>query len=170
MIAILDFVFDEDKQEDNKYRYNVKLSDIDTNKVFYDKLYFIYLSMPKFNKAIEELDTQFDKWLYVLKNLNKLERIPERLQESIFLNLFEKAEIAKFSKEEYQNYEESLKYYRYYHNSLQTSKEERRIEGKIEGERLKQFEIAKIMLSDNEPIEKIMKYTGLTSEVIEKLK
>ncbi len=162
MIAILDFVFDEDKQEDNKYRYNVKLTDLESNKVFYDKLYFIYLSMPKFNKAIEELDTQFDKWLYVLKNLNKLERIPERLKEHIFLKLFEKAEIAKFSKEEYQNYEESLKYYRDLHNSLQTSKEEGRIEEKIE--------IAKIMLSDNEPIEKIIKYTGLTAEVIEKLR
>ena len=33
-IAILDFVFDEDKDQKDKYRYNVKLSDIETYKVF----------------------------------------------------------------------------------------------------------------------------------------
>ena len=42
-IAILDFVFDEDKDQTDKYFYNVKLSDIETNKVFYDKLTFVYL-------------------------------------------------------------------------------------------------------------------------------
>ena len=62
-IAILDFVFDSDKAETNKFRYDVKLKDIDTNKVFYDKLTFIYLEMPKFNKTVEELETRFDKWL-----------------------------------------------------------------------------------------------------------
>jgi predicted transposase/invertase (TIGR01784 family) len=50
-IAILDFVFDEDKLEKDKYRYNVKLSDIETHKVFYDKLTFVYLEMPKFTKT-----------------------------------------------------------------------------------------------------------------------
>ena len=38
LVANLDFVFDEDESEPEKYRYNVKLSDIDTHKVFYDKL------------------------------------------------------------------------------------------------------------------------------------
>ena len=41
--------------------------------------------MPKFNKTENELLTKFDKWLFVLKNLNKLERIPVELKENIFL-------------------------------------------------------------------------------------
>ncbi len=73
--------------------------------------------MPKFNKAAEELETKFDKWLYVLKNLHKLDRIPKKFKEKIFLKLFETAEIAKFSQQEYQEYEESLKYYRDIKNS-----------------------------------------------------
>ena len=72
MIAILDFVFEEDKADRGKYRYDIKLTDIETCKVFYDKLTFIYLEMPKFNKDVEALETRFDKWLYVLKNLNRL--------------------------------------------------------------------------------------------------
>lgn len=51
-----------------KYRYDVKLTDIDTCKVFYNKLTFIYLEMPKFSKEINELKTRFEKWMYVLKN------------------------------------------------------------------------------------------------------
>ncbi len=67
-------------------------------------------------------------------------------------------EIAKFSKEEYKDYEDSLMHYRDLKNSLDTSKEEGRIEEKKE--------IAKRMLLDNEPIEKIKKYTGLTADEI----
>jgi predicted transposase/invertase (TIGR01784 family) len=54
MIAILDFEFDENDEVKNKYRYDVKLTDQESKKVFYDKLYFIYLAMPKFNKTIDE--------------------------------------------------------------------------------------------------------------------
>ena len=89
-IAILDFVFDSDKKDPEKFRYDVKLSDIETKKVFYDKLTFIYLEMPKFNKTVDELETRFDKWLYVIRNLNKLERVPDKLREQIFDKLFYK--------------------------------------------------------------------------------
>jgi len=156
-IAILDFVFDEDKNEPAKFRYDVKLSDIETKEVFYDKLTFIYLEMPKFLKKAEELETKFDKWLFVLKNLHKLDKIPEKLKEGIFLKLFETAEIAKFTSQESRDYEDSLKYYRDLKNSLDTAKEEKAIE------------IAKEMLKDNEPIEKIVKYTKLSEQEVRNL-
>ena len=85
-IAILDFVFDSDKNEPDKFRYDVKLTDIETKKVFYDKLTFIYLEMPKFNKTVDELETRFDKWLFVLRNLNRLDRVPDKLKEQILRN------------------------------------------------------------------------------------
>lgn len=125
--AILDFVFDQDENQPDKLRYDVKLNDIRTKIVFYDKLTFIYLEMPNsdnYRKKAEELETKFDKWLYVLKNLHKLDRIHEKLKETIFLKLFETAEIAKFRQSEYQEYEDSLKYYRDIKNSLDTAKEE----------------------------------------------
>jgi predicted transposase/invertase (TIGR01784 family) len=103
-VAILDFVFDEDKKDKDKYRYDVMLTDIDTHKVFYDKLTFIYLEMPKFNKKVEELETRFEKWMYVLKNLKRLDSLPEKLRERIFEKMFAVAEISKLSKEDYQQY------------------------------------------------------------------
>ena len=170
VIAILDFVFDEDTSETQKYRYDVKLTDIDTKKVFYDKLTFIYLEMPKFNKTIEEIETRFEKWLYVLRNLAKLERVPDKLREQIFEKVFETAEIARFTTDQVRNYEESLNVFRDIKNSMDTAKEEGKIEGVIEGENKKAFAIAKQMQIDNEPIEKIVKYTGLTKEEIQQIK
>jgi len=123
-IAILDFVFDADKDEPDKYRYDVKLTDIETKKVFYDKLTFIYLEMPKFNKTIDELKTRFEKWLFVLRNLNNLDRLPDKLRERIFEKLFETAEIAKFTPDQVMFYEDSLKYYRDLKNVLDTAKDE----------------------------------------------
>ncbi|MCX6250470.1 MAG: Rpn family recombination-promoting nuclease/putative transposase [Bacteroidetes bacterium] len=176
-IAILDFIFDEDKNEPDKCRYDVKLSDIETQKVFYDKLTFIYLEMPKFKKSAEELESKYEKWLFVLKNLHKLDRIPDKLKEGIFVKLFETAEIAKFSQEEYQNYEESLKYYRDIKNSLDTAREEgleigmeKGIEiGMEKGIEKGMEKVAVEMLKDNEPIEKIIKFTGLSQREIESL-
>jgi len=165
LIAILDFVFDEDKDEAEKFRYDVKLSDIETKKVFYDKLTFVYLEMPKFNKRENELVTKYDKWLFVLKNLNKLDRIPVELKENIFHKLFEIAEIAKLDKEEFKEYQESLNAYRDIKNSVDTAWEEGKIEGRIE----EKIEIVINSIKAGLDVETIIKITGLTKKEIEKL-
>ena len=131
-IGILDFVFDEDKNDPDKFRYDIKLSDIDTNKIFYEKLTFVYLEMPKFKKTEDELVSNFDKWLYFLRHLNRLDEIPERLRNRIFEKAFSSAEIAKFTKDQFVNYEESLKQYRDLKNSLDTAFDD----GKVEGEQI----------------------------------
>ncbi|MDQ1265347.1 MAG: hypothetical protein QG635_497 [Bacteroidota bacterium] len=173
-IAILDFVFDEDKDEHDKFRYNVKLTDIETHKIFYNKLTFIYLEMPKFNKPLEQLETRFEKWLYVIKNLNRLDYIPEKLREKIFEKLFEAAEIAKFTYEQVLSYENSLKYYRDLQNSIDTAREEGKIkgkiEGKIEGKRERNIEIAVRALEKGLSIIDISELTGLSVKKINSLK
>ena len=169
-VAILDFVFDEDKDEPEKFRYDVKLTDIDTKTVFYDKLTFVYLEMPKFDKKENELETKFDKWLFVLKNLNKLERIPAELKENIFLKLFKIAEISKLDKVEFRRYQESLNAYRDIKNSVDTAREEGKKEGKMEGKKEGKIETAINLLKNNVSIEIIMNSTGLTKEEIEALR
>lgn len=138
-VAILDFVFEEDKADIHKYRYDVKLTDIETCKIFYDKLTFIYLELPKFKKKIDELSTNFEKWLFVLKNLHKLNKIPDQLKEERFEKLFAIAEVAHFTREELKSYEDSKKFYRDIKNSMDTAFEEGKEAGIEEG--LKQGEI-----------------------------
>jgi predicted transposase/invertase (TIGR01784 family) len=126
-IGILDFIFEDHKQE-QEFVHTVELKNQNC-EVFYDKLKFIYVELPKFKKKIEELETHFEKWLYLFKHLSELENPPEKLQEGVFKQLFEIAEIAKFTPEEQRAYENSLKYYRDLHNVIETSKLEARQEG-----------------------------------------
>jgi len=160
-IGILDFIFDEDKTDNDVFHHEVKMVDIKTRKIFYDKLTYIYLEMPKFNKSENELESHFEKWLYVLKNLHKLTNRPAKLQEKIFSQLFEQAEIAQFDDKEYEAYEESLKEYRDLKNSLDTAFDDGKIEEKLE--------TARRGLEKKYPIEMIADMTGLSIEEIEKL-
>jgi predicted transposase/invertase (TIGR01784 family) len=169
-IAILDFVFDEDKNDPDRLRYDIKLIDTETKEVFYNKLTFIYLEMPKFNKTVDELETRFDKWLYVIRNLNRLDKVPDKLRERVFEKLFETAEIAKFTPDQIRSYEDSLKYYRDLKNSLDTAKEEGIEIGVEKGREERNIEIAKELLKNGIDIDIISKSTSLTREQIERLK
>jgi predicted transposase/invertase (TIGR01784 family) len=162
-VGILDFIFDDHKSEEELFH----LIELKNQKceVFYDKLKFIYIELPKFKKKEEELESQFDKWLYVFRHLSHLQDRPQKLQDKIFKKLFEAAEIAKFTPEERDAYEESLKYYRDLKNVVDTSREEGREEGREE----EKVEIAKAMKKNGEPIEKIMTYTGLSKDEIDAL-
>jgi len=168
-VAILDFVFDEDKADLEKFRYDVKLTDIETYKVFYDKLTFIYLEMPKFRKTPEECETRFERWLYVLRNLQRLDRIPERFRERIFKKLFAAAEIARFTPEEARQYEESLKYYRDLKNSLDTAREEGEAKGEAKGQTKERMKIAANMLTRGLSPELIHEVTGMSLAEIQAL-
>ena len=137
LVAILDFVFDEDKNDSNRFLYKVKLTDLETCKVFYEKLTFVYIEMPKYKKKLEESKDQFERWLWLINHLNKIEEIPAELKQPVFQKLFEEAEIAKFSRQEQLDYENSLKIYRDLNNSLGTA----RAEGFQEGMDRKEREI-----------------------------
>ena len=92
-------------------------------EVFYDKLKFIYIELPKFTKSINELESHQDKWLYLLTHLPDLTDRPDFYQDGIFGQLFEVAEIANFSRVEQDGYQNSLKYYRDMNNVVNTSRE-----------------------------------------------
>ncbi len=175
-IGILDFVFDDDKNSD-KYLYHVKLTEQQTQQVFYDKLTFIYLAMPKFTKPLAELENHFDKWLYIFKNMSSMQEVPESLQGGIFDKVFEKARVSQLNRDELYRYEGSLKYYRDAKNERDTAKDEGREEGieigkeigKEEGELNKSLEIAKNALTMGLAIKDIMQLTGLTAQEIDEI-
>jgi len=133
VVAILNYVIEENKQNPDKYKYEVMLTDIETNDIFYEKLKYVYLEMPKFNKEVEDLETHFEKWLYVIKNLNRLDTIPDRLRERVFEKMFAAAEIAKLTNEEYLAYIDSLNSYRDYENTLEYAETKGKLEGRAEG-------------------------------------
>ena len=132
-IGVLNFVFANDEYPADSYRHEIKLKDVEDNHVFYDKLTFVYLEMPKFNKREDELVTMLDKWMFAIRNLAGLLDRPLALQDRVFTKLFEQAEIAKYNPAERRMYEESRKEYWDYTSTLQTAEKKGRAEGRAEG-------------------------------------
>ncbi|MEL6453468.1 MAG: Rpn family recombination-promoting nuclease/putative transposase [Cyanobacteria bacterium J06623_5] len=130
-VGVLDFIFDDHKDDDT-ILHTVELRD-QKCEVFYDKLKFIYIELPKFKKTIDELETHFDKWLFLLRHLPDIDDPPQKLQSDTFRQLFEVAEIVNFSLDEFDAYEDSLKYYRDLNNVVATSRQEGLEEGREEG-------------------------------------
>jgi len=184
-IGILDFVFDEDKDDKEYYHHVVKLMDINKKEVFYDKLTYIYLEMPKFQKTEAELVTMADKWLYALKNLPRLLERPAALQERIFKKFFNVAEIGNLSKDEYAKYFESEKIYYDNDGAIRTAEAkgraeglakghaeglaEGRAEGRAEGERKKALDVAKRLKDRGMSATEIAELTSLSEEDINSL-
>ena len=131
VIGILNFIFQDG--DTDCFHHQVKLVDLHTHEVFYDKLTFIYLEMPKFNKSESELESMFDKWMFVLRNLSGLLERPRALQERIFERLFKAAEIAAFTPLRRSEYWESLKNYRDWKNVLDTNMRKSYVRGREEG-------------------------------------
>jgi len=166
-VAILDFTFDDERKQKN-YLSNVQLKD-QFCQVFYDKLTYIFIEMPRFNKTEKELETHFDKWLYFLKNLENFEEIPAILQENVFLQGFRTAEIANFNKKQLGEYEESLMVYRDLKGVIDTSFEEGMEEGRKEGIDAGRKEMAKGLKQKGIELSIIAEISGFTLEEIKKL-
>lgn len=158
-ICILNFRFDDTNP--HEYYHEVKLYERQTGRVFYDKLTFIYLEMPKFDKREDELNTLVDKWLYAIRRLGDLEERPKALQDRIFTRLFELAEIARFDPGERFEYEDSLKVYRDWHNVIKTAE--------LKGENKMRIQLARRMKAEGVDIATIAKVTGLSTDQIEGL-
>ncbi|WP_404355933.1 Rpn family recombination-promoting nuclease/putative transposase [Methylotuvimicrobium sp. KM1] len=177
-IGILDFVFDEDESQGrHEVVHRVQLKN-QHHQVFYDKLTFIYLTLPNFTKTVDELDTLQDKWFYVFRHLHELDEIPPRLRERVFLSLFEKARIARFQPEERDAYESSLKYYRDLKNVIDTARDEGREEGieegiekgREEGRQDEKRNLAIRMIHREMTDEDIAELTGLSMDVIAEIR
>ena len=179
LIAVLGFEYDQE-EERRKLQRNVTLKDQDGD-LFYDKLEFIFLQMPLFNKTEAELVTRQDKWYYFLKNLSGLEEIPGILREPVFEQAFATAEIAHMTKPELASYEAHLKVYRDNFAVMTTAinegvrrgrtegRAEGKAEGRAEGETQKAIEIARNMKAKGLDTALIAEMTGLSAEEIERL-
>ena len=171
VVCIMNFMPKE--HEMTKFRTDVALREKSSDSMFSDKLRFIYLSLPFFDKSEEECETGFEKWIYVLKYMEVLERLPFTAQKKIFDHLAKLADVRCLSSEEQEKYDESIKaaddYYgvlmSYYMNGI----DEGVAKGEARGSHHKSLEIAKKMMAKGMDENTIMEITGLTQEEIRKL-
>ena len=169
-IGVLNFVFPDEEYPADSYIHEIKLKDTQDNHVFYDKLTFVYLEMPKFNKREDELETMFDKWMFALRNLSRLLERPAALQERIFKRLFDQAEIAQFSPAERREYAESVKDYWDYYSTMKTAHKKGKEEGRAEGRAEERLQNARSLKANGVPIDVIAKSLQLTDEETDMIK
>jgi predicted transposase/invertase (TIGR01784 family) len=135
-LGLLDFSFDDARKPScapKEVFHQVKLKD-QNNKVFYDKLTFVYLELPHFTKRLDELESRLDKWLYFLKHLPDLSELPRLFGEDpIFEKAGQTAELAAMGPEDQAAYERSLMHYRDMQNVIDYARDTARAEGEAAG-------------------------------------
>ena len=180
-LGILNFKYEDDEMTEHRYR----LMEATSKKLMTDKLEFVFVEVEKFDKGEDELETDLDKWLYLLKNMSNLLKRPERLRDRIFTKLFDVAELAQLDDKDRIKYIKAMNTERDTYNQIEYARESGREEGREEGhkvgkeeglkegraEGVKQnsFDIAKRMLEKGIETETISELTGLTEKEISEL-
>ena len=149
-------------------RIDVSLTDRE-GRLFSDKLRLICLQMPCFNKEADDCENHFERWIYILKNMDTLTRMPWAAQNAVFQRLAEVAEVSKLSKEERIKYDHALKRYRDTLNAMTGAELKGRAEGRAEGEKLKSLAIARNLKQMGMPDADIVSATGLSEKELAEL-
>ena len=132
VIVLMDgFTFPD--SSNNRYLHDICLCNRENGEVFYEGLGFIYIELLNFVKTESELESELDGWLYVLKNMSRMDKIPLFLRKPIFEKLFNISEYSNLSKEEKEMYDVELKRKWDKANILAYAKAQGRAEGEAKG-------------------------------------
>ena len=95
-----------------KFRTDVVLADRESKQPFSDKVRMTFMQLPLFRKEADECETQFERWIFVLKNMETLTRLPWAAKSAVFQRLEQIADVASLSRQERMKYDEGLRKYR----------------------------------------------------------
>ena len=84
LIAFLNFRLDG---LSDVFRTDVALMDMERHTPFSDKVRMVFLQLPYFTKELDDCETIFEKIIYVLKNMEILQRMPFLAQDAVFRRL-----------------------------------------------------------------------------------
>lgn len=150
---------------------------------------YVFLELGRFRKRLWELETLFDKWMYLLRHMHEMVEIPVSFQTPEFKRLFLLAKIGNFTPDELKEYEKSLNNMSDYYNiidsavaraekaALERGREEGRekgreeglVKGREEGREAARLESARKLKQMGVAAEIIAEATGLSIEEICKL-
>ncbi len=173
-LTITDFeMFEHSDKVTSRYR----LMEKDTLTEYSDDIELVFVELPKFDKALDELEDLTDKWLYFLKSADELEVVPNNLNEVAAIHdAFEVARQSRLSPEELEIFEKRQQFIHDYRNSFRKAEQlgikQGEAIGKVKGEAIgkkkAQMKIARSLLGVL-PVETISQTTGLSIDEIEGL-
>lgn len=158
---------------EKKFRTDVMLADKENKKPFSDKIRMTFLQLPLFEKDIDSCRNQFEKWIFLLKNMETLTRLPWAAKSAVFKKLEQIADVASLTKKERMKYDEGLRKYRDTLSVLEGAKQdglaEGRAEGRAEGTKKEKADTARRLRAVGADLSVIAAATGLTPEEAEAL-
>lgn len=108
--------------------------DVETLQPIGDKVRKAYIQLDTFDKKAEECLTGFDKWIYILKNMETMTDIPfKSMKDGVFNRLADVSRVSALSDEDRMRYEIDLKWARDYNAELQYARDTAAAEGRAEG-------------------------------------
>ena len=153
----------------NNFRTDVVLMNKQRGIPFSDKERFIFLQLPVFKKEADECRDDFERWIYVLKNMEILDRMPWAAKDSVFHKLAEIGEVSNMTKDERLKYDAALRHYRDTLNVMRSAEDKGRQQGLTEGRQQANIQTAKNLLAMGLSVDQIAKATGLSCEEVMKL-
>ena len=166
VVAILNFKFDHvDNWPDDRYHSSYRLREDTTGEIMTDVLRYVFLELGRFRKRLWELETKFDKWMYLLCHMHEMVEIPQIFQEPEFKRLFILSEINNFTADEYKEYLKSISRMSDYYNIIDSAEKLAREAGREEG--IKQ--VARKLLASGMETSMVAEMTGLSLEIINSL-
>ena len=163
LVAFLNFSPIDFKKQ---FRTDVVLAEKGTTEQFSDKLRMIFLQLPLFTKEADECENQVERWIYLLKNMETLNRLPWAAQSAVFQKLESIADVGGMTRAERLQYDEALKKYRDTISVFEGVRLEGRMEGRVEGSLKEKIAIARNLKSMGMSISDISRATGLQEEEI----
>jgi predicted transposase/invertase (TIGR01784 family) len=165
-ISLMNFTSDEIS---NRFRTDIALMDMETKELFSLDERLIYLQLPYFTKTLEQCETNFEKWIYILNHMEEMEKLPKFLQSDVFKRLEEVTDLSTLSKEERRSYDVALMHYRDSLSVLEHNGQIREEKGRREGREEEKLEMARIMKESHYDLKEIARITKLPLEEVEKL-
>lgn len=108
--------------------------------------------------------------------MENFKRMPESLQSDVWKKLFSVCDIHNMTKQEYENYQYSLKAYRdirsneiYWEEKMAAQEAKGKAKGLAEGEAKEKYNSVRNMKEIGLSLEQIMQVSGLSAEEIEKI-
>ncbi len=161
-IGILDFNFFDD---DDNYILRHRTVNVRTQKCTLNGMEYNFIELPKFTKVLKNCKSLVDKWIYFIKNAPNLDVIPADVNDKGLKHAYQDADRHNWTKEELEAY---------HYSEMRRQDEKGKTELAVKkaektAREAREIEIAREMIKDNEPSNKIVKYTTLNKETVEKL-
>ena len=162
-IGIFDFNF----TEGHSYLAHHAVCDVESGERVIKDMDFYFIELPKFDKALPDLTSITDKWVFFLKEAENLDEMPDNVEDEGLRAAYQDSYKFGWTKEELSAYDYAAMREQDERGKIIMAEKRATERATKLATRQRELEMAKTMKENGEPMEKIIKYTGLSEEEIQ---